>query len=629
MTKPRIAFATHELWPYVEGGGIGRSVWAAATVLSRHADVTVITSNDAEAAYRALDPDDPRALPGVRMRFAREPGDEPSVLRTYHHRWSLALLDALRAAFPDGGPDLVEFNDYWGEGAMTVEARRGADPFLRDTTVAVRTRTTHELTTALNGGELGDFERVLHGLERCALRGADVVLWPGGDVWGTYERFYGSDALAPDRLVPETFLPQPAQPEDREPPPGPTLRLLYVGRLERRKGVEELVRALLGADAPDVTLTLVGGDTDSAPDGGSMRAHLTALAAGDPRIEFRDRVPHDELAAIVRAHHVVVSASRWESWSNVVREALAWNRPVLATPVGGVLAAIQPGRTGWLTAGTGADDLRAGIEALLARRGEIDGLIAAGTPRAGLETMLDHDGIVASLVELAGKRGDATRAAPAASAPFVDALLTWEGGAGALERSLASLRASEVPVRVTLASTAGLPPMRLGTQVAALVVVEDGAPVTEALTAGLRRARGEELLIIRAGQEVLPGFLGRALASLAADPAVAYVGAMPDGWGRAPLPNAACAVLGEDVGDGPVLMRRADAQAVEAARDSPDELAAIVSALAQRGRWGCIIPERLVRYAAPTSPPADEDDRVLAQLAPPAVWVAPASALPG
>lgn len=625
MPTPRIAFATHELWPFVEGGGIGRSVWAAATVLSRHADVTVITSDDAEAAYRALDPDDPRALPGVRMRFAREPGDERSALRTYHHRWSLALLDALRAAYPAGGPDLVEFNDYWGEGAMTVEARRSGDPFLRDTTVAVRTRTTHELTVALNGGEIGAFERVLHGLERCALRGADVVLWPGGDVWGTYERFYGSDAFAPDRLVPETFLPQAALPEDREPPPGPTLRLLYVGRLERRKGVEELVRALVGADAPDVTLTLVGGDTDSAPDGGSMRAHLTALAAGDSRIEFRDRVPHDELAAIVRAHHVVVSASRWESWSNVVREALAWNRPVLATPVGGVLAAIQPGRTGWLTAGTGADDLRDGIEALRARRDEIDGLIAAGTPRAGLEAMLDHEGIVASLLELAGKPG-AAAPAPAAAPRFVDALLTWEGGAGALERSLASLRASEVPVRVTLASTAGLPPLRLGTQVAALVVGEDGAG---ALAAGLRRVRGDELLILRAGQEILPGFLGRALASLAADPGLPYVGALPDGWGRAPLPNAACAVLGEDVGDGPVLMRRADARTAEPAHDAHDEVAAIVAALAERGRWGCIVPERLVRHAVPTSARAGDEDRVPAQLAPPAVWVAPASALPG
>ena len=75
MPKPRIAYATHELWPFVQGGGIGRSIWAAASVMREHADVTVITTDAAEPEYRALDPDDPRALPGVRLCFAREPDD--------------------------------------------------------------------------------------------------------------------------------------------------------------------------------------------------------------------------------------------------------------------------------------------------------------------------------------------------------------------------------------------------------------------------------------------------------------------------------------------------------------------------------------------------------------------------
>ena len=624
MAKPRIAFATHELWPFVQGGGIGRSIWAVASVLREHADVTVITSDDAEAAYRALDPDDPRALPGVRMVFAREPDDDPSALRSYQHRWSLALLDALRAAYPDGGPDLVEFNDYWGEGAMTVEARRSGDPFLRGTTVAVRTRTTHELTAALNGGELGELERVLHGLERSSLRGADVVLWPGGDVLGTYERFYGPAALAPAQLVPQAFLPPPAVPEDREPPAGDPLRLLYYGRLERRKGVEALVRALLDADAPDATLTLVGGDTDSAPGGGSMRAHLEALAGGDERIAFHDRVPHEALAAIVRGHHVVVSPSRWESWSNVVRESLAWNRPVLSTPVGGVLAAIRPGRTGWLTDGTTTEDLRAAIEDLHGRRDEIERLIADGTPRAELEAMLDHDGIARALLGLAGATRPAARVADAP--PHVTALLLWSGGAGELERSLASLQDSDVPVRVVLVSTAGLPRLRLGSQVADLVVADADAPATRALAGGLRRVRDDVLLVLAAGQEVRPGFVARAHAALAADPALPYAGALPDGWGRAALPNAACAVLGAGAGSGPVLVRRADAEAVRDAPDGPDAVGALAAALAARERWGTVIPERLVRDVVPVWPPPDAREPV--ELAPADTWVAPPEALP-
>jgi glycosyltransferase involved in cell wall biosynthesis len=60
-------------------------------------------------------------------------------------------------------------------------------------------------------------------------------------------------------------------------PAGP-VRILYVGRLEFRKGVTLLVEALnrLGLEDPTLGAELIGGDTDSAPGGGSMRGYLLA-----------------------------------------------------------------------------------------------------------------------------------------------------------------------------------------------------------------------------------------------------------------------------------------------------------------------------------------------------------------
>jgi hypothetical protein len=40
------------------------------------------------------------------------------------------------------------------------------------------------------------------------------------------------------------------------------------------------------------------------------------------------------------------------------------------------------------------------------------------------------------------------------------------------------------------------------------------------------------------------------------------------------------------------------------------------------------VPEALVRDAVPAWPPDEQDDRVPAELAPPVMWIAPASALP-
>ena len=625
--RPTIAFASHELWPFVQGGGIARSLWAAATLLSEHADVTVVTASDWESAYRELPGDDPRALPGVRVLFAPTPEGVLAPLRSWHHRWSLSLLETLRTAFPDRGPGLLEFNDYWGEGAMTVEARRSGEPFLRETTIAVRTRTTHEIAASLNGGTLGALERTMHGLERCALVGADAIVYPGGDVAGLYERFYGADVLAPRVRLPEVFMPQAPEPADREPPAGDVLRLLYVGRLERRKGVQELIEAMRRLDADDVTLTLVGGDTQSAPDGGSMRAYLQERAAADPRITFRDRVPHGELPAIMRAHHVVISSSRWESWSNVVRESLATNRPVLATPVGAVIDAIVPGRSGWMTEGGSAEQLLEGIERLRGRSAEIAGLIAEGTPRECLDSMIGHDRITAAELDLATATPEPPRGAPIALPIAV--LLQWAGDHAAFARAAGALRAAELPLRVVLVSSAGLPAAAHGAALADAVLTEAGDSAGEVLRAALRRVREETVLLLDARDVLDPSFLPRALAALERDAGLAYAGSLSKAYAPpAPLPNAAVHALGEGIRSGPILVRRDDLRFDELAKAPATDLAnAVAVALAGRGRWGTVIPEPLVRRARSGRPPEPDEGRPAREV-PDEMWRVPSGAQP-
>jgi glycosyltransferase involved in cell wall biosynthesis len=107
-------------------------------------------------------------------------------------------------------------------------------------------------------------------------------------------------------------------------------RLLYVGRLDDRKGIETLLRAV--ARLPDTTLDLVGhGDAE-------YRSRLDALAAGlgiTDRVTF-DAVPRGELAATYRSADVVVFPSEWaEPFGLVPLEAMACGTPVIATCTGG------------------------------------------------------------------------------------------------------------------------------------------------------------------------------------------------------------------------------------------------------------------------------------------------------
>ena len=66
------------------------------------------------------------------------------------------------------------------------------------------------------------------------------------------------------------------------------------------------------------------------------------------------------------------------------------NRPLLATPVGGLLEMAQPGRSGWLTRDRSERAIREAIGELAAQPGLVAELIESGGPRAVFEELVDR-----------------------------------------------------------------------------------------------------------------------------------------------------------------------------------------------------------------------------------------------
>jgi phosphatidyl-myo-inositol alpha-mannosyltransferase len=114
--------------------------------------------------------------------------------------------------------------------------------------------------------------------------------------------------------------------------------VVYVGRLEPRKGVDVLIRAMaeVTRGAPDVTLVIAGD--------GPLRADLEALAAqvGVAAI-FAGRVADDELPAYFQSADIVCSPARGgESFGIVLLEAMACAKPVVASRIAGYEALVGP-----------------------------------------------------------------------------------------------------------------------------------------------------------------------------------------------------------------------------------------------------------------------------------------------
>ena len=402
-TRPRVVVAARELHPFC-GGGIAPVVAALARTLSAACAVTLITSDRHRDAWEELGRPDFYG-DGVEVLFAAEPRDPAETgFLAGAQAWSAALYAAITERFADGGgPDLIEFADYLAEGFVTLQARRTGDPTLAATRIVVRAHTTAEMVSVLDGALADDLQtRVVLDMERYCLRHADRLLTPGGDIRASYERFYGTDALAPSATVLDAFERGfDALPPAGRPPSG-GLRLLVLGGLERRKGPQLLVRALRSCERDEWRVTFMGGDTDTAPLGLSMRDWLRAATAGDERFAFRDAVPRREVGREIAEHDLVVVPSLWECWPNTVREAYAHGRPVLATPVGGLTELVEHEVTGWLASAATPDALREALAPLLGAPETVRALHDAPALAAALGRLDDPDRLREDYARLTG-----------------------------------------------------------------------------------------------------------------------------------------------------------------------------------------------------------------------------------
>jgi L-malate glycosyltransferase len=125
-------------------------------------------------------------------------------------------------------------------------------------------------------------------------------------------------------------------------------RLLFVGGIEERKGLDVLIRAVarIKKTVPDIELHIVGG-VRKIVYYEKLRGLIKSLDM-DQNIEFLGSLPEKKLSVEYREAAVFVLPSREESQGIVILEAMATGTPVVATRVGGIPDMIQDGTNGRL-----------------------------------------------------------------------------------------------------------------------------------------------------------------------------------------------------------------------------------------------------------------------------------------
>jgi glycosyltransferase involved in cell wall biosynthesis len=148
---------------------------------------------------------------------------------------------------------------------------------------------------------------------------------------------------------------------DPTPPGEWRWRLLYVGRLDARKGVHTAVEALALLHG-EATLELVGGWDAREED--RLRA-LARERGVESRTRFAGQLDLPAIAAAYERCDAVVFPVEWEEpWGLVPLEAMAKGRPVVATGRGGSAEYLRDGENCLLFAAGDAEALAAAVRRL-------------------------------------------------------------------------------------------------------------------------------------------------------------------------------------------------------------------------------------------------------------------------
>jgi glycosyltransferase involved in cell wall biosynthesis len=165
----------------------------------------------------------------------------------------------------------------------------------------------------------------------------------------------------------------PAQPQVQPEQVGNERFILYVGAVQRHKGVPHLVRAFRALGATDVGLVLAGAVHND-------EAAVEAAIGGDSRI-VRLRNPRDAVLAWLYRHAVALAVpSRYEGFCFPLVEAMQLGCPVLAADAGAMPEIC--GDAALLFAPTDETALTAQLARVLADDGLRARLSAAGRERA-------------------------------------------------------------------------------------------------------------------------------------------------------------------------------------------------------------------------------------------------------
>ena len=256
--------------------------------------------------------------------------------------WTLALGHAMvRAGIALSKPGIAE--------GWTPEVVHAHDWLVAHPAIALAEHYDVPLVSTIHATEAGRHSgwvsgrvnRQVHSVEWWLARDSDALITCSASMQDEVDRLYGPD-LMPMTVIRNGIDVSAWTFRARAPRSGPP-RLLYVGRLEYEKGVQDAIAALprIRRAHPGTTLTIAGVGTQFEWLQERARVHRVARA-----VTFTGHLEHADLLGWLHGADAIVLPSRYEPFGIVALEAAAAGTPLVTATAGGLGELVVDGITG-------------------------------------------------------------------------------------------------------------------------------------------------------------------------------------------------------------------------------------------------------------------------------------------
>jgi len=254
--------------------------------------------------------------------------------------------------------DIVEFPNWEGFGALFCLAR--------PVPMVVRLVTSSQESQEIDGTRSSRLVRWDVRRERWLARLADRLVTHSE----AHRRRMASELKIDPRYIHVVHLGVPVYPRFSRPARRENgLTVVHLGRMEKRKGVMDLLRAIpqVLSEVPETQFLFVGADRPHCPGG---RTHAQFIREEFPkavqeRISLLGKLPDEEVDRILQQADLLVAPSLYESFGLVFPEAMRWGLPVIGSTAGAIPEIVEDRKTGLLVPPASPGELAQAIIALL------------------------------------------------------------------------------------------------------------------------------------------------------------------------------------------------------------------------------------------------------------------------